>query len=352
MTVQSLRRVPADYRSPGVTSSLPPPLLRRGNVVATSPHRPAKKKCIPVPRRLRDVLVPLDGSRHAEHALPWALRIADETGAQIHLVHVHRPMKAPAHRRRARLYVDFDDLLRQPMEEYLSDLARRLARTSSASVAPLWLDGREIDESLAAMAQTADLVIMATRRRSFASRLLLGSISHEVIGRRPAPTLLVPGYDSPADLTGRPPLRRALVPLDGSKGSEQILKPLEKLSSDSSSEQILLRVTDNDRMCDAWDARSYSQWSDFRNGPLAQVREVASKWKDSFPNARSSVVWSDTSAARTISQQARELGVDYIALATRRRGALRQFIKPGVMGHLVRSGTWPLLVVQQSLTAL
>jgi nucleotide-binding universal stress UspA family protein len=349
MTVQSLRRVPANYRSSGVTSSLPPPAVARGRD-ATIPFSRATKGRGPVTKHVRDVLVPLDGTRHAEHALPWALRIADQTGAQIRLVYVHRPMDGPAHRRRTQLYVDFDDLLREPMEQYLSALTRRMARASSASIAPLWLDGRKIGEALAAMAQSSDLVVMATRRRGILSRLLLGSVSNQVSRRMSTPTLLVRGYRSPVDLTGRPPLRRALVPLDGSKGSEQILKPLAKLASDPSSEQILLRVTNDDRMCDTWEASTYSDWSEFGNGPLAQVEEVAGKWKKVFPNARPSVLWSDASAAKSIAQQAKELDADFIALATRPRSLLRRLIKPGVFGHLLRQGEWPLLVVEQNQT--
>jgi nucleotide-binding universal stress UspA family protein len=325
---------------------LPPPAVARGSD-ATIPFTRATKGRGPAAKRVRDVLVPLDGTRHAEHALPWALRIADQTGSQIRLVHVHRPMDGPVHRRRTQLYVDFDELLRQPMEQYLSALTRRLARASSASVAPLWLDGREVGEALAALAQSSDLVVMATRRRSLVSRLLLGSISNQVSHSMSTPMLLVPGYSSPVDLTGRPALRRALVPLDGSKGSEQVLNVLAKLASDLSSEQILLRVTDDDRMCDTWEASTYSEWSEFRNGPLAQVQEVASKWKSVFPNARPTVLWSDESAAKSIAQQAKERDVDFIALATRPRSLLRRLIKPGVFGHLLRKAEWPLLVVQQ-----
>ncbi len=349
MTVHSLRRVPASYRSSGVTSSLPPPVFGRDGDAVIAMSRAAKRRG-PVAKQVRDVLVPIDGTRHAEHALPWALRIADQTGAQIRLAYVHRPMDEPVHRRRIHLSVDFDDHLRKPMEDYLSGLTRRLARVSSASVAPLWLDGREIGESLVAIAESSDLVVMAARRRSFASRLLLGSVSDRLSRSMSTPALLIRGHRRPVDLTGRPALRRALVPLDGSKGSEQVLKSLARLASDPSSEQILLRVTNDDRMCDAWETSRYSTWSEFENGPLAQVQDVANKWKAVFPNVRPSVVWSDALAAKAISQQARELEADVLALAVRPRGLLRRTFKPGVFGYLLQQGEWPLLVVRQGQT--
>jgi len=324
---------------------LPPPDFA-GDRAGTVPFSRTTKIGAPV-AQVRDVLVPLDGSRAAEHALPWALRIASQTGAQLRLAYVHRPMDEPLHRRRTQMDAAFEDVLRKPMQQYLSRLMRRMARASTETVTPVWLDGREVGEALAAMAEKSDLVVMATRCRSFVSRLLLGSVTSQVSHRLATPMLLVPGYRAPVDLTGRPALRRALVPLDGSKGSEEILAALAQVSSDLSSEQVLLRVTNDDTLCDAWDTPRYCKWSEFKNGPLAQVQEVASRWKAVFPSARPSVLWTDASAAKSIAQQAKELDIDFIALATRPRSLLRRLIKPGVFGHLLRQGEWPLLVVQQ-----
>ena len=40
----------------------------------------------------RSLLVPLDGSPFSEHALPFALGIANRAGAAVQLVHVHVPL--------------------------------------------------------------------------------------------------------------------------------------------------------------------------------------------------------------------------------------------------------------------
>lgn len=52
--------------------------------------RPAPARCNwPLESSLlRDVLVPLDGSTIAEHALPWAIEFAVKTGARLRLLHV------------------------------------------------------------------------------------------------------------------------------------------------------------------------------------------------------------------------------------------------------------------------
>src|SRR6185295_11344907 len=74
---------------------------------------------------IRSILVPLDGSDFAEHALPLAGGLARKAGAKLHLAHVHR---APPPTTFATVMVfDVDDLhVRQDEQAYLADVARRL----------------------------------------------------------------------------------------------------------------------------------------------------------------------------------------------------------------------------------
>src|SRR5690349_7440338 len=65
-----------------------PPVRRSAetNDLTASRHERVAKPPVPV---TREVLVPLDGTASAEHALPWAIRIAESTGAQVRAVYVH-----------------------------------------------------------------------------------------------------------------------------------------------------------------------------------------------------------------------------------------------------------------------
>jgi nucleotide-binding universal stress UspA family protein len=96
----------------------------------------------------REVIVPLDGSSYAEHALPWAIQIASLAGARLRLVHVHEQMQPPFHERRLKGYREFDRLLREPMEGYVSELMRRIARTSAVTVTRTIVDGRQTADHL------------------------------------------------------------------------------------------------------------------------------------------------------------------------------------------------------------
>jgi nucleotide-binding universal stress UspA family protein len=74
------------------------------------------------------ILVLLDGTPFGEHALPMALAIARRTGATLALAHTHQlvitaalPGGAPA------FDLTFDALIREQEENYLSEIAGRVA---------------------------------------------------------------------------------------------------------------------------------------------------------------------------------------------------------------------------------
>lgn len=62
------------------------------------------------------ILVPLDGSRFGEEALPYALEFARRAKAKVHLIHVHVP---PTFGRYPDLYVDKDRQIKTKEEIYL-----------------------------------------------------------------------------------------------------------------------------------------------------------------------------------------------------------------------------------------
>jgi nucleotide-binding universal stress UspA family protein len=294
------------------------------------------------------VIVPLDGSPYAEHALPWAIQIAALAGAPVRLVHVHAQMQPAFHGRRLELYREFDQLLREPMEEYIADVARRVARASSITVTPMVVNGRHTSEALSELvASTADVVVMATRGRNVVSRTLIGSALDAVVQRRAAPILHVRGYSCPVDLTARPSLRHALVPLDDTSDSTSVLRPVAALSKLTDGRQTLLRVIQSPGAFTCGDGSVQDEACELKKSPVAHLDEIAEDWRFELPHVLTSVVWSDGAPAREILAQAEERDVDFIAMATRPRSRLSRLLRPGVFDRLIRRGRTPILVVKQ-----
>ncbi len=296
----------------------------------------------------REVIVPLDGSPYAEHALPWAIQLAHSAGARVRLVHVHPRMQPGFHERGRASYCEFDRLLREPMEEYMADLVRRLARSTAVPTTPTVVDGRDVADHLSELfGSTSDIVVMATRGRNVVSRFFRASPLDAVVSRREAPILHVRGYACPVDLTARPSLRRALAPLDGSAPGVDALPALAALSRLTDGRQTLLQVIQSPGAFSCVDGRVREDMGALGKGPVAYLDTVATAWRHELPHVRTSVVWSDKSPAQAIAAEAEAQRVDFIALATRPRTRLSRLLRPGVVDRLIRRGRIPILVVKQ-----
>ena len=63
----------------------------------------------PEPLRFRSILLPLDGSPFAEHAVPWAAAIARKARARLRLALVHQsPPSPPVDQSGVRLYTKIE----------------------------------------------------------------------------------------------------------------------------------------------------------------------------------------------------------------------------------------------------
>lgn len=110
----------------------------------------------------RTLLVPLDGSAFAEHALPRALAIARRSGASIRLAHVYSPLATAEPLWRREFLAGVDRRLVSERQAYLTDVARRIALRDSLRVVTILSESEQTALQLGKVAQGADLVVMAT----------------------------------------------------------------------------------------------------------------------------------------------------------------------------------------------
>jgi len=159
------------------------------------------------------LLVPLDGSRLAEAALPLAASLAEKLGASVTLLHViERAPPSAVHGDR-----HLSDV--QEAERYLAELTRTRFTVSPPAACHVHVGGEpDIAQSIAAHAEElrADLIVMCTHERQRLRHRLFGSVAQAVIGRGRTPVLLVPPGETTA--TGEWVCRRVLVPVDAEPG--------------------------------------------------------------------------------------------------------------------------------------
>ena len=183
------------------------------------------------------LLVPLDGSRLAEAALPAAAALSKMLDAWVTLIHVIE--------RDAPQQVHGERHLSDPAEAsaYLQEVAARAfplgvhveQHVHTAEVADV---ARSIVEHVDEL--EPDLIVMCTHGQGGLRTWLLGSIAQQIIARGATPVLLI--QPDGAAATPAFACRRLLVPLDGNTDHEQSLPVAAGLARACTGEVHLLMV--------------------------------------------------------------------------------------------------------------
>jgi nucleotide-binding universal stress UspA family protein len=192
---------------------------------------------------IRTILVPLDGSRFAEAALPLAVRLARAAHGRLRLVLAHEtvpvlsPAGAPA------WDADDDSGKREHAQTYLAQTAACLPADGKPIEYDL-VDG-EVGPALAERIRLSppDLVVMATHGRGTIGRFWRGSVADYLVRHVSVPVLLVrPDRQSRLGIgTG---FRKILVPLDLSETSDLILAPVKALARITQAHLTLAHVVE------------------------------------------------------------------------------------------------------------
>jgi nucleotide-binding universal stress UspA family protein len=192
-------------------------------------------------RHVKKILVALDGSKTAEHALPLARALARALQAPVELLAVVDIAEVARHvtaDQSSMLRTLVDDTTRR-LDKYLQSVAKNFPAGAVDHTVKNGSAAEVIVESAAADNET--LIAMATHGRSGLDRWLLGSVAEKVLRAAANPLLLVRAVEQ-APLWEMATLKRVIVPLDGSELSESILPFVETLANNLGLDVIFLGV--------------------------------------------------------------------------------------------------------------
>jgi len=139
------------------------------------------------------IVVGIDGSPNSEHALDWAMRQAAAVHTPLTVIAVHEvaksywggiPVIGPAD-------APLLEKLRQAAEAMTQKAVSRLGDAGPPSVKVRAVDGFVVKELVDA-SQDADLVVVGTRSGGSFARLVMGSVSSEVVQHSACPVVIVP----------------------------------------------------------------------------------------------------------------------------------------------------------------
>lgn len=255
---------------------------------------------------IRKIVVPVDGSEASEKILPHLSEVFRAADADFRFVNVTGWNEEAL--KRGRLYLD--------------DLKAR-ASVRFPYVTTELLRGRSTAFEILkdAVVQHADLIAMMTHARTGLSRLLFGSTSRELVRISQIPVLLCrPSWSVR-------PIRKVLVPIDGSRTSQAVLPVAGDLALGAGARLVLLSVVPN---------------AELRDVAGRQLRRVAATL--SRRGVEVEQILKPGEAVEEILQTAREEGVDLIALGTHGRAGTERFFWGSVAESVLSEAETPLLI--------
>ena len=322
------------------------------------------------------ILVPLDGSKLAEGAIPVAARIARASEGTIIFVGVVLPaveFGTYSVERTILLKPEAFERREEAMTSYLAHLsdtyASELVGINTETDLVVGAAAPEIDA--AAYAEQADLIVLCSHGETGLKRWFFGSVAQQMVRHSPVPVLVLGEQATSAAMMQQgkestPHPLRILVPLDGSDRAETALQPVVQLlialDVPQSSELHFLRVVD---LPSAY-GRMKSQ-AHLTDTLLVEARHEAEKYTNAvtersrwvfeqlgFHLQITSSVITNTNVAATIVKEAEHVGdathagggYDLIALATHGRGGLRRLVMGSVAEQVLGSTKLPLLMVR------
>jgi nucleotide-binding universal stress UspA family protein len=150
--------------------------------------------------QVETILVPVDFSPHAEHALDMTIGLAAKLGTRtIHLIHVHHPPPMPAPLPGSGpSHQEVEERVLEDAASALEALSKRVESASIGVERAVYVGSPAEIICAQAAARGADLVVMGTRGRTGLSQVLLGSVAERTLAHAPCPVLTVRARDDDA----------------------------------------------------------------------------------------------------------------------------------------------------------
>jgi nucleotide-binding universal stress UspA family protein len=292
------------------------------------------------------ILVPLDGSGLAEHALGPAAAIAEHTASRLRLLSV--PMlqglelawysEGPYYGPELELVSELAAQAREDTTAYLDAKVEDLAKRGIGADAVLRDD--EPAAAILAAAEEVDawLVALATHGRSGLGRWALGSVATKVIQGSRRPLLIV---RAGVERLG-PGIARILVALDGSEAAEAVLPEAKRIAAAFGAQLDLTSVdvvpAGIEMAGPLLEARGR-----YREQMESYLRDLAERLRGEGLSATWEIVDGED-AAGTLVRLADDRDADLIAMTTHGRGGLARWALGSVADRIVLTAETPVLL--------
>jgi nucleotide-binding universal stress UspA family protein len=297
------------------------------------------------------VMVPLDGSTFAEHALPFAAHATKRTGAGMLLALVHvRHGPATTDRLLRSAVEEWEEKQRQRERDYLSRVGQHIGQEHGVIPRVRLLEG-EVVPALGQAVQDdrVDLVVITTHGRAGMERAWLGSVTDSLLRDLDVPVLVVRPTD-PERMVARDPAAgytNVLVALDGSERAERAIEPALALAEPDARIALVRMAAPPSAVTSPFMPHAARITHDELERRKVEADEylhgVLGRYAGRGLDLHAETVV-DYHAARAILNYADECNADLIAMSTHGRGPVKRLVLGSATDKVVRASAVPVLV--------
>ena len=284
------------------------------------------------------ILFPTDGSNHAESVLEYALQIATEHEATIHILNVADTGQDSVSVIRGQVI----DALEDEGEEIVEEAAAHVNEQGISVVAEV-LQGTPHTTIVDYSDQhDLDCIVMPTHGRHGIQRYLLGSVTERVITTAEIPVVAVnPDRGRPL----RYPCQHVLVPTDGSRGAAPAVREGTEVAKTTGAKLHLLHVVETGNL--GPDARSILKQDELEARATEILSEATEKSAELSHDAVVSRIEHGT-PSREIRRYIDDHEIDLAIMGTHGDTDFSRYALGGVSAKLVRTSPVPVMWVREA----
>lgn len=273
------------------------------------------------------VVVPLDGSALAEVALPYAEEMAGKMGSKITLLSVLASQDAEQESDIHRYLTRVIDHTRHQVTKYTEPLEKEDIKVESATRA-----GNPAEEILDFVTKGSPcLTVMATHGRSGLTRWAVGSVADKIVrASNMQPVLLIRANGAHPDVRAKRILKRILIPLDGSSGSEAVIPHIIQIAGSLKMEVFFTKAIKRVN-------NGYKEAEEYLQEWCHRVEEKSIQAQYHIRTGP---------AAEEIIDLADELASDIVAMTTRGQSSTSLWPLGSVAQKILLAGNTPLLLIK------
>lgn len=304
-------------------------------------------------RIYRTILVPLDGSEAAEAVLELAKNLAVRSGAALMLLHVCRPEQADYERLHSAYIERVADLVQRDISKICETVQCHFEGVK-AIASPVLLNGEPVEEIVRyAEENEVSMILMATHGRSGLAHSVMSDTTNRIVRNALVPVWLMRTLGPDEIVCAEWPLKRVLVPLDGSERAEKVLPYAADYAKLFDAELVLMRVCEQAEItadypeasrATSWDEHVRQVSSHYQAQCSVYLEVVKDRLQDMGLKVTTEALLGD--AAEEIIGYIRQNRCDLVAMTTYGRTGMARWVADSLVGRWVFSN-----VTEQVLAA-